>query len=266
MAGFRSLLLRRAHGRFRHRRHRLYRTFPCHRMGCRARGAGARLERGVVRPRVRGSVGRAFGGSLRATQGSDRSCCGVRASPRSASAFSDGLTALVILRFVTGLGLGAAMPNAVTLRSANIAPTGATRHAHQCHVLRVPFGSRLRRVPGSVDDPAFRLAQRAGAGAVRCRWFWRCCCWHSCPNPFATWWRNALPAAHIRRCASPRFRRCRPTQRRSSSTKWRPRRAGAAIGTVVSRPYLVGTLMLWAAYFMGLMIFLCPDQLDARLC
>src|SRR3954449_964164 len=34
-----------------------------------------------------------------------------------ASAFSGGLTQLVVWRFVTGLGLGAAMPNAVTLLS-----------------------------------------------------------------------------------------------------------------------------------------------------
>jgi AAHS family 4-hydroxybenzoate transporter-like MFS transporter len=34
-----------------------------------------------------------------------------------AAAFSEGVTSLVILRFLTGLGLGAAMPNAITLTS-----------------------------------------------------------------------------------------------------------------------------------------------------
>jgi AAHS family 4-hydroxybenzoate transporter-like MFS transporter len=38
-----------------------------------------------------------------------------------------------------------------------------------------------------------------------------------------------------------------------------PAAAGGAakggIGTVLSRPYLVGSVMLWLAYFMGLVIF-----------
>ncbi len=34
-----------------------------------------------------------------------------------------------------------------------------------------------------------------------------------------------------------------------------PSQSASGIGTVVSRPYRVGTVMLWIAYFMGLMIF-----------
>ena len=79
------------------------------------------------------------------------------------SAFAAELNHLVVWRFITGLGLGAAMPNAVTLMS-EYCPDSTARDADQRHVLRLSAGCRVRRLPRGLDDPDLGLAQRADAG------------------------------------------------------------------------------------------------------
>jgi len=90
-----------------------------------------------------------------------------------ASAFSATLEQLTILRFFTGLGLGAAMPNAVTMMSEycpdgrRATLTNLARNVDQSNVLRLSTRRRFWGLFGGVDDPAIRLAKRTDAGWYR---------------------------------------------------------------------------------------------------
>ena len=169
------------------------------------------------------------------------------------SAFATGLTELAVLRFVTGLGLGAAMPNAVTLMSEFCPdrkralltnamfcgfPLGAALGGFLAAWMIPLWGWRsvlllgglapllaglliLLLVPESV-----RFLVARGAGQERIRAILR----HISPSAddaraFVT--REAAPTTE----------------------------AGGGVRVILSRPYLVGTLMLWLTYFMGLVIF-----------
>ena len=158
MAGVRAVLLRRAHGRFRHRRHRLHRTVPGGRVGRRTGRAGTRPERGLVRSRVRSLDGGTLGGSFRATQGPDRRRDDLRSRLLGFRVFGRShRTGGVAFRDGTRARSRHAQRHHARQR---ILPGSATRHHHQCHVLRVPARSRSRRIPGRLDDPSLRLAER----------------------------------------------------------------------------------------------------------
>ena len=170
----------------------------------------------------------------------------------SASAFSDGLTALVILRFVTGLGLGAAMPNAVTLIS-EYCPTGRRATLTNAMFCGFPLGAAFGGFLAAWMIPHFGWRSVLVLGGAM-------------PLVLALLLLAFLPesvrymvaqraaAAHIRRV----LRRVSVDAVHATAFELHevaPSQSRSGIGTVVSRPYLVGTLMLWAAYFMGLMIF-----------
>ena len=170
----------------------------------------------------------------------------------SASAFSGSLTALVVLRFVTGLGLGAAMPNAITLvsefcpdrRRATLTnamfcgfPLGAALGGFLAAWLIPQFGWRCVLVLGGAmplvltvlllailpESVRYMVAQRTSSDRIR-----------------AVLRRVSVEAVHATSFA---LRETSPSQGKSG------------IGTILSGPYLTGTFMLWIAYFMGLMIF-----------
>ena len=170
----------------------------------------------------------------------------------SASGFSRGLTELVVLRFVTGLGLGAAMPNAITLvsefcpdrRRATITnamfcgfPLGAAFGGFLAAWMIPHFGWRSVLVLGGAmplvltvlllaflpESVRFMVAQRFTPDRIR-----------------AVLRRVSVEAVH-----ATSFDLQEPSSPQGSS----------GIATIVSAPYRIGTSMLWIAYFMGLMIF-----------
>ena len=170
----------------------------------------------------------------------------------SASGFSGGLTELVVLRFVTGLGLGAAMPNAITLvsefcpdrRRATITnamfcgfPLGAAFGGFLAAWMIPHFGWRSVLVLGGAmplvltvlllaflpESVRFMVAQRFTPDRIR-----------------AVLRRVSVEAVH-----ATSFELQEPSLPLGSS----------GIATIVSAPYRIGTSMLWIAYFMGLMIF-----------
>ncbi len=170
----------------------------------------------------------------------------------SASGFSGGLTELVALRFLTGLGLGAAMPNAITLvsefcpdrRRATITnamfcgfPLGAALGGFLAAWMIPQFGWRSVLLLGGAmpivltlllvlllpESVRFMVAKRASPDRIR-----------------AVLRGVSVDAVHA---TSFELHEPLPAQGRSG------------VGTVVSRPFLIGTVMLWIAYFMGLMIF-----------
>ncbi len=79
------------------------------------------------------------------------------------TAFATSLNQLTLLRFLTGLGLGAAMPNAATLMS-EYAPERRRALLVNLMFVGFPMGSSLGGFFIRLDDPALWLAERAGAG------------------------------------------------------------------------------------------------------
>ena len=82
--------------------------------GASATGARPGPERRAFRPGRGRAIHRSARRQVRAQAGTDILGAGVRCR-QFRSSFSTDMTMLTVFRFVTGLGLGAAMPNAVTL-------------------------------------------------------------------------------------------------------------------------------------------------------
>jgi len=169
------------------------------------------------------------------------------------SAFASGVTELAILRFITGLGLGAAMPNAVTLMSEFCPdrkralltnamfcgfPLGAALGGFLATWMIPLWGWRSVLLLGGLAPllaglliilllpESVRFLVARGAGHERIRAILR----HVSPSADAA-------HAFVTREAAPADQ------------------AGGGMQVILSRPYVVGTLMLWLTYFMGLVIF-----------
>ena len=170
-----------------------------------------------------------------------------------ASARSGGLTELVIWRFVTGLGLGAAMPNAVTLMS-EYCPDGRRATLTNAMFCGFPLGAAFGGFLAAWMIPQFgwRSVLMLGGGV---------------PIVLVLLLFLLLPES-VRYMVAESYsaERIRAVLRRISSTvpdatsftmheKAPPTQGQSSIGLVLSKDYLVGSVMLWLAYFMGLVIF-----------
>ena len=170
-----------------------------------------------------------------------------------ASSFSADLSQLVALRFLTGLGLGAAMPNAVTLiseycpdrRRATLTnamfcgfPLGAAFGGFLAAWMVPHFGWRSVLILGGTMPlittvllaiflpESVRYMVARGASVERIRGLLR---------------RVSVSAVHATSF----------TQGENEPV----RQNLNGVATILSRRFIVGTAMLWFAYFMGLMIF-----------
>lgn len=170
------------------------------------------------------------------------------------SSFSSTLTELTALRFVTGVGLGAAMPNAVTLMS-EYCPDKRRATLTNAMFCGFPLGAALGGFVAAWMIPqwGWRSVLVAG-GAV--------------PLVLAVLIVLLLPESvrfMVAKGASPA--RIRAALARiapgapigNAAARPAPQVSGAlqqeGIGLVLSRTYIVGTVMLWLSYFMGLVIF-----------
>ncbi|QCO19782.1 MFS transporter (plasmid) [Azospirillum brasilense] len=169
------------------------------------------------------------------------------------SAFSANLDQLVMLRFVTGLGLGAAMPNAVTLMS-EYCPEGRRAMVTNAMFCGFPLGAAFGGFLAAWMIPLWGWRSVLVLGGIA-------------PLVLAAVLLVLLPES-VRYMVAHNHpvERIRAVLRRISETA-----AGAAgfvmtektpatktrngIAVVLSRGYLVGSVMLWVAYFMGLVIF-----------
>src|SRR5262245_28750306 len=169
-----------------------------------------------------------------------------------AAAGSDGLTELVAGRFVTGLGLGAAMPNAATLMS-EYCPEGRRATLTNAMFCGFPLGAALGGFLAAWIIPA---------------WGWRSVLvlGGSVPLVLSVLLVPLLPESlRYMVAASWPLERIRRVVRRISPMgsdaaaftihEQAETQARSSIGIVLSRPFVVGSLMLWLAYFMGLVIF-----------
>src|SRR3954469_5941515 len=172
-----------------------------------------------------------------------------------ASAFSGGLTQLVIWRFITGLGLGAAMPNAVTLMS-EYCPDGRRATLTNAMFCGFPLGAAFGGFLAAWMIP---------------QWGWRSVLALGGTTPLVLTVLLLLllpesvrymvaknqPAERIRSI----LRRISASAANATSFVMSEKATMAqpegktGIGVVLSSSYRVGSIMLWITYFMGLVIF-----------
>jgi AAHS family 4-hydroxybenzoate transporter-like MFS transporter len=170
-----------------------------------------------------------------------------------ASAFSSHLTELIIWRFITGLGLGAAMPNAVTMMS-EYCPDARRAMLTNTMFCGFPLG--------------------AASGGFLAAWIipqygWRSVLWLGgivpliltlllflfMPESIRYMVSSKYPVARIRAA----LQRISATVANASSfimqEKVTATKTNNGIRIIFSNDYVIGTLMLLTAYFMGLVIF-----------
>ena len=162
MADLRLVLCHRSIGRLRYRRYRFHCPLAHQGVGRDAAGVRTGVERRAIRPCRRcHNIGAACG-PARPQAGSRRIGAGVRrrvpcrllfheSRPAHSSSIPDGR--------------GAWRRNAQRRHAdERVLPGAAASGTHQRDVLRLSYGSSVRRVPRRLDDSALRLAQRARAG------------------------------------------------------------------------------------------------------
>ncbi|MFG1279806.1 MFS transporter [Xanthobacter autotrophicus] len=170
------------------------------------------------------------------------------------AATAGSLDALVIWRFVTGLGLGAAMPNAVTLVS-EYCPAKRRALVTNAMFCGFPLGAAVGGFVAAWMIPHFGWRSVLELGGVA-------------PLLLVVVMIVLLPESvrHLAQHGAPAEKIGRILQRISAAAKGATRFVlnegeGAAeagrrgITVVFSAPYILGTLCLWLAYFMGLVIF-----------
>jgi len=170
-----------------------------------------------------------------------------------ASAFSGTLDHLVFWRFITGVGLGAAMPNAVTLTS-EYCPEGRRAILVNAMFCGFPLGAAFGGFLAAWMIPQWGWRSVLLLGGIA-------------PLVLALLLLVMLPESvrYMIAKGQPAERIRQILQRISASASAATSfvvgeaapvagaRSGA--GVVLSRPYIVGSVMLWIAYFMGLVIF-----------
>jgi MFS transporter, AAHS family, 4-hydroxybenzoate transporter len=161
-----------------------------------------------------------------------------------ASAFARDLLQLTALRFVTGIGLGAALPNAVTIMSE---ASQNSRRATLTNLMSCgfPLGTALGGffsawlIPRSGWQSVFLVGGAA-------------------PLVLSLLLYRALPESRRYILAQAKLTGSAvDAAEGESATRDQPSATDRPIGVkvVLSRPYIIGSVMLWIAFFMGLVIF-----------
>jgi len=170
-----------------------------------------------------------------------------------ASSFSGSLNELVIWRFITGLGLGAAMPNAVTLMS-EYCPEGRRATLTNAMFCGFPLGAAFGGFLAAWMIPQWGWRSVLTLGGIT-------------PLILSVLLLLLLPeSVRYMVARNQPVERIRAVLRRISASaadatsffmteKAATTQAKSGIGVVLSGSYLVGSVMLWVTYFMGLVIF-----------
>jgi AAHS family 4-hydroxybenzoate transporter-like MFS transporter len=170
-----------------------------------------------------------------------------------ASSFSSSLSELTVLRFVTGLGLGAAMPNAVTLMS-EYCPEARRATLTNAMFCGFPLGASLGGFLAAWIIPQWGWRSVLTLGGIA-------------PLLLVVLLVIFLPESVRYMVAKgvsvDRIRAVMSNISASANnacgfllTESRPSIAGdTGLRVVLSRNYIVGSVSLWVAYFMGLVIF-----------
>ncbi|CAG9259990.1 4-hydroxybenzoate transporter PcaK [Paraburkholderia unamae] len=171
-----------------------------------------------------------------------------------AAAFAGTVESLTVLRFCTGLGLGAAMPNAVTLMS-EYAPTRVRAVVVNTMFCGFSTGLALGGFASAWLIPHFGwqgVLVAGGVGPIVLTVLLILFLPESVQFMAVRQRADAGIARILGRIApGTTFDGCRFAAPESGASAKRE----SAIRVVMSRQYRFGTLMLWLAYFMGLLIY-----------
>ncbi|TCP14564.1 AAHS family 4-hydroxybenzoate transporter-like MFS transporter [Crenobacter luteus] len=171
------------------------------------------------------------------------------------TAYAYDVASLALLRFLTGLGLGAAMPNAVTLM-AELAPANRRSFVINTVYVGFPLGAAAGGFVSAWLIPHFGWQSIFVLGGVLplalLPFLVR-----SLPESVSYMTSKGHPVDKVRRVLE---RVCGrdlgDVERFELGERQSPVQAGgSALGLILSRPFLLSTLMLWTTYFMGLLIF-----------
>ena len=167
------------------------------------------------------------------------------------TAFATSLTQLTVLRFLTGLGLGAAMPNAATLMS-EYAPERRRALLVNLMFVGFPIGSSMGGFISAWMIPHYGWQSVLILGGVM-PLILAVALIFLLPESARYLAVKNQPQQHIARI----LRRIAPLP---DNTHFVLQEAGqvkekSALGVIFSPRYLVGTVMLCLTYFMGLLIF-----------
>ncbi|MGZ8225419.1 MAG: aromatic acid/H+ symport family MFS transporter [Methylococcaceae bacterium] len=170
-----------------------------------------------------------------------------------ATAFAANLESMVILRFLTGLGLGAAMPNAITLMS-EFAPQRRRALIVNTMFCGFPLGASLGGFASSWLIPHYGWQSVLLTGGVT-PLLLSAVLLIALPESVRYLVAANKPAAKIRSILSRISRQSLEHITSFTMQEQVMSQAPSAIRVVLSKSYLWGSLMLWLTYFMGLLIF-----------
>jgi AAHS family 4-hydroxybenzoate transporter-like MFS transporter len=173
------------------------------------------------------------------------------------SATASHLESLTIWRFITGLGLGAAMPNAVTLMN-EYCPDGKRSFITNCMFCGFPIGSAFGGFFAAWMIPHFGWRSLLVLGGV-VPLILVVLMFFVLPESVRFMVLKQHPADRIRKVMARIAASAQQAQRfvLEESVAGGVNNADAGpqgLRLVFSRPFIIGTLALWVTYFMGLVI------------
>lgn len=167
-----------------------------------------------------------------------------------ATAFSQNIEQMIFFRFMTGLGLGAAMPNMSTLVS-EYAPERQRSFIITVIFCGFTFGAAIGGFAASWLITQFGWHSLMALGGILPLLFAPLLIW-KLPESARFLVIKQAPVARIHAI----LQRCYPGQVSENVSFILPQQPinSSAMRIVLSRDYLFGSLMLWLVYFMGLFL------------
>ena len=169
-----------------------------------------------------------------------------------AASYSTSLDRLTVLRFLTGVGLGAAMPNAVTLMS-EFCPERQRAVLTNAMFCGFPLGAAFGGFLAAWMIPRFGWRSVLVLGGATPLVLTIVIAF-ALPESVRYMVAKGQPAERIRAVLG-RISSAAVTARSFVMTEKSSTAAVSGIGVVLSGPYIVGSVMLWLTFFMGLVIF-----------
>ena len=169
-----------------------------------------------------------------------------------ASALVSNLDQLVVLRLLTGLGLGAALPNVVTLMS-EYCPDKSRSFITNALFCGFPLGAALGGFISAWMIPHWGWRSVLVAGGLF-PLLLSILIFTILPESVKFLAAVGKSAQKIARILS-KISAKEVQESDFLMADKTPHSVTAGLALMISRPYIVGTLMLWLTYFMGLMIF-----------